>query len=272
MQSFLIVLGVLFIGAALRSCQARIFRKLGALTYLLASGLACYFMSGSILVAILGMGFWFFLPWLELLTRVRSLRLPLNNKLKHRFPPNEDMFPNADSAIAELEKEGFEHAGNSGWDWAGSSQCYQFFWHPEERCVAAVCFCKQSKMTFSFVTMSSRDDNGLLWRTTNYPFSQPLKDSPNVWQNQLPCSKVSIISMLASHHYFISLHGAMLEDLIVPDPELVEQEVEQDMHQQIEHNLSEGIITLTQGQHFKYSLRGLFFLWKQLIKDMIRLC
>ena len=273
MHSFLIVIGAILIGAALRSCRTRIFRKLGALTYLAASGLAFYYLSDSLIIAAFGVLIWFFIPLLELFTRVRHLRLPLNNKLHQCYPPNEDQFPNADASIAALDEEGFEYIGHAGWEWAGASQCYQFFWHPEERCVAAVCFCKQSKITFSFVTITSRDAQGQLWRTTNYPFSQPLKESPNVWQNHLPCSCAPIVSMLASHHYFISLHGAMLEDLIIPDPDQVEQEVENDMRRQIEHNINQGIIKLAEDndQHFKYSFRGLMFLWKQLIKDMIRL-
>lgn len=272
MHPLLTIIGTIFIGVALRSCKTRLYRKLGALVYVVASGLCFYFITGSVIAGILGAGIWFLLPLFQLFGTVRKLRLPLNNKLGHRFPPNEDMFPNADATIAALENAGFEHAANSGWDWAGSSQSYQFFWHPEERSVAAVCFCKQSKMTFAFLTITSRDTNGLLWRTTNYPFSQTLKESPNVWQNHISCSMRCLDSILASHHYFISLHGASHDDLSVPDPDRIEEYVEQDMRRQIDYNLEHGLIQLTGDGHFKYSFRGLFFLWKQFIKDMIRLC
>lgn len=272
MQSLLIILGTVVIGMALRSCKTKLLRKLGALVYLIASALAVYLLTGSILLALFAASIWFFLPWLELLTRVRKLRLPLNNQLNHCYPPNEDLFPNADSTIAALENAGFEHATNSGWDWGGATQCYQFFWHPEERTVAAVCFCKQAKITFSFLTIYSRDTKGCLWRTTNYPFSQTLQESTSVWQNRISCKNTCINGILASHHYFISLHGACHDDLIIPDPDTVAQDIEQDMRRQIDHNLQAGIITLTDDGHFKYSFRGLFFLWKQFIKDMIRLC
>jgi len=272
MQSALIVLGVIFVGMAMRSSDLRVLRKLGVLVYLLATGLGVYFVSGCLLCGVAGVLVWFFLPWVELLTRVRRLRLPIENKLEHRFPPNEDYFPNADAMIAELEEAGFEHARNCGWDWAGATQSYQFFWHPEERCVAAVCFCQQAKITFSFVTFCSRDTNGCMWRTSNYPFATMLMEPSGVWHNHLHCGVQTIDAMLASHHYFITLHGACHDDLCVPCPDSVEEEVERDMRRQIDYNLKKGLIRLTDDGHFQYSFRGLCFMWKQCLKDMVRLC
>jgi hypothetical protein len=78
--------------------------------------------------------------------------------------------------------------------------------------------------------------------------------------------------MLASHHYFISLHGACHDDLCIPCPDAVEEDVEADMRSQIDYNLECGLIRLTGDGYFRYSFKGLFFLWKQFVKDMIRLC
>ena len=44
------------------------------------------------------------------------------------------------------------------------------------------------------------------------------------------------------------------------------------MQNQVEFNLASGIIRLTGDGHFQYSKRGLFFLWGQFLKDMVRLC
>ncbi len=52
----------------------------------------------------------------------------------------------------------------------------------------------------------------------------------------------------------------------------LEQEIESELRSQIDHNLESGIIKLTGDGYFRYTLRGLFFLWRQFIKDMIRLC
>jgi hypothetical protein len=61
-------------------------------------------------------------------------------------------------------------------------------------------------------------------------------------------------------------------DLLVPNPEEIELDIESEMRRQIDHNLKSGIIRLTGDGHFQYSRRGLIFLWGQFVKDMIRLC
>jgi hypothetical protein len=61
-------------------------------------------------------------------------------------------------------------------------------------------------------------------------------------------------------------------DLLVPNPEAIEGDIESEMRRQVDHNLKSGIIRLTGDGHFQYSRRGLLFLWCQFIKDMIRLC
>ena len=63
MHPVLTVIGIVIIGVALRSCRARLLRKLGMLVYLISSGVALYFMTGSVLAGLAGMGVWFLLPW-----------------------------------------------------------------------------------------------------------------------------------------------------------------------------------------------------------------
>ena len=69
MREFLIVLACVIIGIALRSCRTLILRKIGALTFLVASFLALYLACGSICAGFFGVALWFFLPWFDLLTR-----------------------------------------------------------------------------------------------------------------------------------------------------------------------------------------------------------
>ena len=104
MQNFLIVLACVVIGVALRSCRTLILRKLGALTFLGAYFLTFWLGFGSIAAGLLGAALWFLLPWFDLLTRIRLMRLPIENRLKLRTPPSEDHFPNASRLIHEIEK------------------------------------------------------------------------------------------------------------------------------------------------------------------------
>ncbi|MGJ8671857.1 hypothetical protein [Rubritalea sp.] len=272
MHQFLTIIGIILVGMALRSCRRRIFRKLGALIYLLSTGLVTYFLTdGNIPLSIATIFIWFFLPWLELISRVRKMRIPLDNRLNEQRRPQLSDFPEAYHTISELEEIGFEHSSDYGWDWANTSQHYSFYWHPEERVVVAVSLCKQSNIAFSYVTVSSRNSDGKIYRTSNFPFSPTLKNSPNVAWNQIACRHCSLPSILAYHQKFIQKKGDSLDTLMMPDPDLLDSEVESDMRDQIRFNLKTGIITPTENDNFRYSFRGLCYLWRQFIKDMIRL-
>lgn len=272
MQQFLIVLACLVIGLALRSCRTLLLRKLGALTFLVASFLSLFFLCGSICAGFIGVGLWFLLPWFDLLTRIRKLRLPLDNRLKLRTPPSEDHFPNAARLIREIELAEFDHVIDSGWDWAGMQQYFRFFWNPETKSIAAVCLCEHEQVAFAFVTVSARAPDGRTVHTTNYPFSPTLKHSPEAHWDHLPCERNSFKAIYKDHEEHLEKLGISKEELLMPDPDEMLAQVEAEMRQQIDHNVDCGLIKMTGDGHFKYSTKGLFFLWFQSVKDMIRLC
>lgn len=273
MRETLIVIGLFVLAVALRTARSNILRKLGALTFLGASFSLFYFITGCRLCGgLIGIALWLFLPWIELLTRIRPMRLPLDNRLGHREVPNPSFFPNATEAAAAMEEEGFEHVSDCGWEWAGMQQFFRLFWHPEERAVAAVCLCEQSDVAFAFVSITSKDVDGGIWRTTNFPFAPTLQCPPNVRWNHVPCEKSCFHQILKDHQKYLARVKVPAERLRMPDPEEIEDSIEQEMRTQVEHNVAAGIITLTADRHFQYSRRGLIFLWGQFIKDMIRLC
>lgn len=272
MRETLIVIGLFVLAVALRSSRHFVLRKLGAITFLGASFCLFYFMSGRVAAGLIGAGLWFLLPWIELLTRVRRMKLPLDNRLCHRELPNPSHFPNATEAAAAMDEEGFEHVSDCGWEWAGMQQFFRLFWHPEERAVAAVCLCEQCDVTFAFISITSHDSKGNIWRTTNFPFAPTLRCPPNVRWNHVPCERSCFHQILVNHREFLQKMRVPLDDLRMPDPEIIEDGIESEMRKQVDHNLASGIIRLTGDGHFKYSKRGLFFLWGQFIKDMIRLC
>ncbi|MFD0893112.1 hypothetical protein KBB96_16960 [Luteolibacter ambystomatis] len=268
----LIVLGLVVLALGLRSSRTGWLRKLGAVTFLGASFCLAWFLTGRLWAGFLGVAAWFFLPWIELLTRIRRLRLPLNNRLRHRPLPDPAFFPNAVEATHAMEEAGFEHVTDCGWDWAGMQQFFRLFWHPEEMAVAAVCLCEQSEVAFAFISVTSYDENGRTWRTTNYPFSPTLKCTPGVRWNHVPCERACFHRILRDHKCFLSRAGVGHDDLRMPDPDELEGKIEGEMQAQVKHNLDAGIIRLTEDGHFQYSRRGLLFLWGQFVKDMLRLC
>ncbi len=272
MRETLIVIGFFVFAFALRSARRNLLRKIGALVFLGASYSLFFFVSGSWVIGLFGVLLWFFLPWVELLTRVRRMRLPLNNRLRHREVPNPSFFPNAVEAAAAMEEAGFEHVSDCGWEWAGMQQFFRLFWHPEERAVAAVCLCEQSDVAFAFISITSHDSSGKTWRTTNFPFAPTLRCPPGVRWNHVPCEKSCFHQILEDHRQYLTRVNIQSDHLRVPDPEQIEDSIEREMRSQVDHNIASGIITLTDDGHFQYSRKGLVFLWGQFIKDMVRLC
>ncbi len=272
MRETLIVIGLLVLAAALRSYRKTLARKLGAMVFVATAFLVLYFPTRSIWAGVCGAGVWLLLPWVELLTRIRRMRQPLDNRLQRRTLPDPAFFPNAPEAAAAMAEAGFEHASDCGWEWDGMKQFFRLFWHPEERAVAAVCLCEQTEIVYSFIAILSRDDEGRLWRTTNYPFSPTLKCPPHVRWNHVPCHRNCFHQILRDHRAFLASAGVLKDDLRVPDPDEIDAEIEREMRIEIDHNLALGIIRLTGDGHFEYSKRGLVFLWGQFVKDMVRLC
>jgi hypothetical protein len=272
MREFLTVLGFFIFAVAFRCSRRGGVRKIGALLFLATSGLAGWFLTDHWWGILVGVLAWFFLPWIELLTRIRGMRLPLENKLNHHGVPNQSFYPHADEAAAAMEEEGFEHVTDCGWDWAGMKQVFRLFWHPEERAIAAVCLCEQSDVAFAFVSITSFDETGRTWRTTNFPFSSTLKCAPGVRWNHVPCERNCFHHILRDHRGFLGKMGVGMDDLRMPDPDDLEADIEKEMKDQVQRNLDDGIIVLTEDGYFRYSARGLFFLWGQFVKDMLRLC
>jgi len=272
MQQFFIVLASVIIGIALRSCRTLFLRKLGALTFLVSSFLTFYFVFDSYFMGILGGALWFFLPWVDLLTRIRTLRLPLNFRLKFKNAPSHHHFPNASETVREIEDADYEHITDSGWEWVGMQQFSRLYWHAEHKFIASVCLCEFDNVAFAFMTVSCRTTDGKSIHTTNYPFSPTLQHSPKTHWEHLPCEKNRFSMIYEDHSRHLKRLGLGDNDLLIPDPDEVVNQIESDMREQIDHNLQVGLITLTGDGHFRYSLRGLFFLWKQSVKDMIRLC
>ena len=272
MPEFLIVLACVIVGIALRSCRTILLRKIGALTFLAASFLTFYFLCASVCAGVVGVGLWFLLPWIDLLTRIRRLNFPLSNRLRLINAPSEDHFPNAARLISEIEAADFEHVIDSGWDWTGMQQHFRFFWHPEAKAVAAICLCEHDQIAFAFVTLTSTASDGRAIHTTNYPFSPTLKAPPGNHWCHLPCEKNRFDLILADHRKHLAKLDLKPEDLLMPDPDTLIPRVEGEMRQQIDHNVDCGLITLVGDGKFRYSAKGLFFLWFQSMKDMIRLC
>lgn len=267
----LLVTGTLFFAYACRSFEHPAIRKFGALSVVVASFLAGYFLSGHIAVwGIVSATSWFFLPCIDILIRIRRLRLPLNKKMNARFPPNRETFPHLRRFTNDVEDEGFEHVQDSGWEWGGVDQFVRFFYDKGSKSQATINLNSQSHVAFAFMSVSSRTSDGKTWTTWNYPFSYSMKLTPSCEINCVR-SVESFSEMITVHREFLTRSGVNDFDIQAADPETLDTITEREMRNQVDHNLDYGLLKLSGEGTFRYSWKGLFFLWFQSIKDMIRL-
>ncbi|MDF1656394.1 MAG: hypothetical protein P1U58_02210 [Verrucomicrobiales bacterium] len=272
MSELFIILGVLAFSFGLRSFQHKILRKLGAIGILAATFLAFYLPTENIIAGLGGLLMWFLLPWVELLTRIRQLRLPVDKTLEKATPPNTSRFPDFLNLTEEVEEEGFEYVSDNGWEWDGMNQFYRLFYHAENRRQAAICFTEQDGIAWGCLTLTSRGEDGTTYRTTNLPFSNPMKAAPDVQIRQSPASE-TFSELLEVHSNWMDSLSLETTHFVEEDPETLTELIQGETGRQITYNLETGLIRLAEkAGTFRYSWRGLFYLYFQLVKDMVKMC
>lgn len=269
MFELLIVAGVVVLALALFTFASPLLRRLGGLCVLAATFLSGFFASGRVWVGVVLALAWFFIPWLEILTRVRRLRFPLDRRLAHRHPPSRDRFPALAELTREIESSGFEYVDDTGWDWGEVVQFTRVFYHPERRTQASISLNEQSNAAVAFVALSSRTPGGDTLVTWNYPFAPTMKFAPDLHVNR-QASAVSFDELLASHEGFLGERGLRAGELEDPEPDQLADLMQRELREQIDHNLDLGLIVLSGEGTVRYSWRGLFFLWCQFLKDLAR--
>lgn len=269
MSQFLIIIGLLVFAYACRTFHNRYIAKAGWVAVLVATYLGAYFLTGGHGWGWFALALWFLFPWLEIVGRVRKLRFPLHSRVKHRFPPSRDIFPDLEEITGEVERAGFSKTDDAGWKWDETDHFVRLFYHPEKRLQATISLAEQDSFIFSHASLTTRTKDGETLVTTNYPFSFTMKLSPRQRMNRCDDAE-TFQDMLESHELFLAKQGVKTETAQDQDPDNLHVTVEDDLVQQITHNLNAGVIVRTDEEHFRYSWRGCFFLWVQVVKDMLR--
>ncbi|MEO0416061.1 MAG: hypothetical protein AAF226_14025 [Verrucomicrobiota bacterium] len=271
-----IVVGVLVLSIGLRTFRPTWLRKLGALGFLAVTFLVGWFIADKIWVGVACVGSWFLLPWIELLTRTRKLRLPVKKELLRRPPPSAQKFPELREITESVEQRDFEYASDNGWEWSGVDQFFRLFYRAHDRMEAAICFTEQDSVSWVCFTLTTRLQNGRVYRTTNLPFSHPMKTLPNIELRQ-SANIEDFAELLAQHEAWIKDLSITADQCEPAELEDMSGKIENETLKMIRHNLEKGVIALSdkvseKGETFRYSWRGLFFVYFQLIKDLVRWC
>jgi hypothetical protein len=269
-SNLLLVLGAAVLSAALRSFQHRLLFRLGTLGIGITSFLVGWLLVGNIWVGLALAASWLFLPWLEILTRVRRLRLPIERTLHHRTPPNRSTFPGFSEMTDEIEILGFEHMEDIGWNYEGSRQFYRVLNADQRKTQACICLAEQEDLAFYYITLTSRAIDGRVFMTWNYPFSYGLKLPPRLKVCRFS-SAGPFSELLALHEKFLTSEGIATDALLTQTPEEIVHTMQNEMRAQITHNLDLGLLERDGEKLIRYTLRGMFFLWMQFLRDLVRI-
>ena len=268
MFEILIIAAIVVMALACRTSSRWILAKLGLLLLFTATYLAAYWISGSHVAGVSALGVWILLPWVEIVGRVRKLRFPMRSEVKHRFPPSRSSFPQLGEMSGEIEKAGFAEGENAGWKWEGTDNFIRIFYNAETRMQASINHVETELMHMSYVALTTRTLDGGIFTTSNYPYSFTLKLSPQHVVNRHLMAE-DFAELLAEHEHFLTKLGVNGDDVRELDAENLQSYVECDMSHQIAHNLSVGVLEATDNGMTRYTWRGCFFLWYQVVKDML---
>jgi hypothetical protein len=269
-SDLLLVFGVAVLSAGLRTYQNPILFRLGTLGVVATSFLAGWLLGQSLVMGVVLAASWLFLPWLEILTRVRRMRLPMERALAPASPPSRGTFPNFSAVTSEVEDEGFEHLQDVGWEHDGHRHFYRVFNDPARSMQASISLSEQADLAFFYLSITSRTKDGRVYTTWNYPFSYGLKLEPHL-KIQRFSGHGPFTKMLEAHAAFLKAEKVEPSELTLQDPEALVANMEGDMRAQISHNLDIGLLQRDGEKLIRYTVRGMFYLWFQFLRDFVRI-
>ena len=178
-----------------------------------------------------------------------------------------DVFPTLKEITREIQNEGFAHVNDAGWDWEDYRQFFRLFYKEEDRAQATICLNEQNDLSFYYLRISSRANDGIIWTTWNYPLSYGLKLTPQFRINRQRPDQ-SFWQLYQSHKEFLRQNQVETSVIDPLDEDRIQLEVENDLRDQIAHNIKKGVLKSTPDGEVKYSWRGMVYLWCQFLLDL----
>lgn len=269
MNGWMLFIGLLVLAMACLSYGNLWLRRAGIVCIGLVTFAAGYLPTGNVWVGAGCASAWLLLPWVEILLRVRNLRLPLRKELRQAPPPPREAFPELEDLSDDVEAAGFEHVADLGWEMDGYRQFFRLFAHEGRREEAAITYVEQNQLGFHFMSITSRSSDGGVFTTWNCPVSSSLKTPPSVRLHRAS-GESEFAGVRSEHEGFLNRSGLTPEGLSPIDPEEVRASVERDMEAQMQHNIREGLLRPADQGHGRYSWRGMLYLWLQCLRDIFR--
>jgi hypothetical protein len=103
--------------------------------------------------------------------------------------------------------------------------------------------------------------------TWNYPFSYGMHLLPETILNRVD-EGLNAEELALSHIHFLGNQSDL--ELVPLDAEYLRIEIERDLRTQLEHNIARGILVRDKDEMIRYSVRGMFFLWGQFLREFVK--
>ncbi|HEY0258073.1 MAG TPA: hypothetical protein VGC39_11565, partial [Candidatus Methylacidiphilales bacterium] len=236
LREFLGCFALMLGGLSLLQMEAISFRKIGMGMIWLASGLATYFFTSSVLLAGTMLLAWIFFPIWELVFVLRKLRVPRHRELADARPPREE-FEELSDITGALVELGFQNVDECKLKPAQHEQYYRIFASEDGLSQATVGYIAQGAIGFHFVAFTSNSKDGRRWVTWDYPLTYGLVMPPNIAVfRALHCQDV--MELYEAHLDFLKINGVKPGDLVPGErtAEAARAQLEQTLNQQIEYN------------------------------------
>lgn len=268
----LLVCGVLLLGGiSLFQFESITYRKIGMVMFWLASGLAAYFLSGSVALGCAMLAAWIFFPLWEVVFILRQLRLPRHRELADARAPR-DEFEELSDVSHELGDLGLQQVDECSLHPVEHEQYYRIFVRNDGFVQATIGYVAQGAIGFHFVAFTSNGKDGRRWMTWDYPLTYGLVMPPNTAvYRMLDCQDVA--ELYQSHLDFLKINEITEEDLIPFEQtqDAARARLEESLNQQIEYNISRGYLAPVKSRdedNFCYSWRGTLYVAGQVLRDL----
>jgi hypothetical protein len=246
------------------------FRKIGMALIWLASGLAAYFFTNSVLIAALMLLAWMFFPLWEMLFVLRKLRVPRHRHLADARAPR-DEFEELAEITGLLADAGFEQIDECRLRPAQHEQYYRIFVREDGLTQATVGYIAQGAIGFHFIAFTSNDKTGHQWVTWDYPLTYGLVMPPETAvYRALHCETVP--ELYQAHLDFLEINEVKDLVAIARTPQAARERLEETLNQQIEYNISRGYLAPasdSESESFCYSWRGTLYVAGQVLRDLL---
>jgi len=259
-------------GLSLLQLDTITYRKFGMAMIWLASGLAAYFLFGSVLLACAMLAAWVVFPLWEMVFVLRQLRVPRHRELADARAPR-DEFEELTEMTQTLIEAGFEHLDECCLRPTVHEQYYRIFVRQDGLTQATVGYISQGPIGFHFVAFTSNGKDGRRWVTWDYPLTYGLVMPPNTAvYRALHCQDIA--ELYQTHLDFLEVNDVHPDDLVAGERtrEAARARLEETLNQQIEYNISRGYLSPVKdadAENFCYSWRGTLYVAGQVLRDLL---